>query len=183
MGFVFFDKKTKPSRSSVAKFNEVLILKGKKNKKMKYLFLLVMSLFLISCGNNSAVESTENEGWKLSTDAVNLYQVVGEKHDTAMLLMANIEGVRNKLRLELKEMPIDSLRKDSILTLLTALKKADDGMMNWMHEFKNTELNEEEYKAMSEAAILAYLKEEEQKIEKVHVDMVESIKGGKAFLE
>jgi hypothetical protein len=63
------------------------------------------------------------------------------------------------------------------------LKKADDGMMNWMHEFKSTELNEAEYKAMSEAAILTYLKGEEEKIEQVHIDMLESIKNGKAFLE
>ncbi|MFT5646383.1 MAG: hypothetical protein ACI976_001064 [Aureispira sp.] len=150
---------------------------------MKYLLLMTTSLFLISCVNNGSKKKVEEETWKLSADAANLYQVVGEKHDTAMLLMSNIEGARNKLRVEMKVEGIDKLQKDSILDLLMALKKADDGMMNWMHQFKNTELNEAEYKRMSEAAILAYLKEEEAKIEQVHIDMVESIKNGNAFLE
>jgi len=150
---------------------------------MKCLILLVISLLLVSCGTVERGGTNKNEAWALSVNAADLYQVVGEKHDTAMLLMSNIEGVRNKLRVEMKVAAIDSLRKDSILTLLTGLKKADDGMMNWMHEFKSTELDEAEYQAMSEADILAYLKEEEQKIEKVHVDMVESIKSGNTFLE
>lgn len=150
---------------------------------MKYLLLMITSLVLISCVNNESKKKIKAETWELSADAANLYQVVGEKHDTAMLLMSNIEGVRNKLRLEMKVEGIDKLQKDSILDLLTALKKADDGMMNWMHQFKSTELDEAEYKEMSEAAILAYLKEEEAKIEQVHIDMVESIKSGNAFLE
>jgi len=150
---------------------------------MKYLLLLVTSLVLISCVNNESKKKVEKETWKLSADAADLYQVVGDKHDVAMLLMSKIEGTRNKLRVEMKVVAIDSLRKDSILDLLTTLKKSDDGMMNWMHEFKSTELNEAEYKAMSETAILTYLKEEEEKIEQVHIDMLESIKNGKAFLE
>lgn len=150
---------------------------------MKYLLLLVTSLVLISCVNNDSKKKLGKKAWQLPADAANLYQVVGDKHDVAMLLMSNIEGTRNKLRVEMKVVAIDSLRKDSILNLLTTLKKADDGMMNWMHEFKSTELNDAEYKAMSEAAILTYLKEEEAKIEQVHIDMLESIKNGKAFLE
>lgn len=144
---------------------------------------MITSLVLISCVNNESKKKVKEETWELSADAANLYQIVGEKHDTAMLLMSNIEGVRNKLRAEMKVEGIDKLQKDAILDLLTALKKADDGMMNWMHQFKSTELDEAEYKEMSEAAILAYLKEEEAKIEQVHIDMVESIKSGNAFLE
>jgi hypothetical protein len=149
---------------------------------MKYLLLLITSLLLLSCANNEPGKKGEKETWKLSADAADLYQIVGEKHDTAMLLMSNIEGVRSKLRVAMKVSDIDSLQKDSILMLLTTLKKADDGMMNWMNEFKNTEMNEDEYKTMSETEILTYLKGEEQKIEQVHVDMVESVKEGKAFL-
>jgi hypothetical protein len=150
---------------------------------MRYLLLLITSLCLISCANNQLKEKPKNETWELPSDAGDLYQIVGEKHDTAMLLMSNIEGTRNKLRVQMKVEGIDSLRKDSILTLLTELKKADDGMMNWMHEFKSTELNEEEYKQMLEATILTYLKKEEAKIEQVHLDMLESIKNGNDFLE
>lgn len=153
-----------------------------KKKKMKYLLFLITSLLLISCTDNKSKAKIQKETWELSTDAADLYQIVGAKHDTAMLLMSNIEGVRSKLRVAMKVSDIDSVRKDSILTLLTALKKADDGMMNWMHQFKSTELNEKEYKRMTEAVVMRYLKEEEEKIEQVHLDMLESIKNGKAFL-
>lgn len=150
---------------------------------MKYLIILITSILLVACVDSDSKEKNEKEAWKLPNDAVELYQIVGEKHDTAMLLMSNIEATRSKLRLVMKTVDIDSLRKDSVLTLLTALKKADDGMMNWMHEFKSTELNEEEYKAMSKTDVMTYLKKEEKKIEKVHVDMLESIKNGNTFLE
>lgn len=150
---------------------------------MKCLILLIISFLLVSCSNPEPSKKIEKETWKLNEDAATLYQVVGEKHDTAMLLMTDIEATRSQLRLRMKTAEIDSLKKDTILNLLTALKKADDGMMNWMHEFKSTELNEEEYKKMSEADIMTYLKDEEQKIEQVHIDMLESIKNGKAFLK
>ncbi|WMX17314.1 MULTISPECIES: hypothetical protein [unclassified Aureispira] len=150
---------------------------------MKYLILLIISFLLVSCSNPEPSKKIEKETWKLNEDAATLYQVVGEKHDTAMLLMTDIEATRSQLRLRMKTAEIDSLKKDTILNLLTALKKADDGMMNWMHEFKSTELNEEEYKKMSETDIMTYLKDEEQKIEQVHIDMLESIKDGKAFLK
>jgi len=164
------------------KFSYIFLYRRQKIDKMKCLLpLLITSLLLISCVDSESNKKIEKE-WKLSVDATTLYQIVGEKHDTAMLLMSDIERAKNKLRLEMKAVDIDRLRKDSILNLLTKLKKADDGMMNWMHEFKNTVLNEAEYKAMSEAEILSYLKEEEQKIETVHIDMEESIKEGNAFL-
>lgn len=145
--------------------------------------ILLTSVLLVACADYGSKGKIKKEAWKLPDAAVELYQIVGEKHDTAMLLMSDIEAARSKLRLAMKTANIDSLRKDSILTLLTALKKADEGMMTWMHEFKSTELNEDEYKTMSEADIMAYLKDEEQKIEKVHVDMLESIKNGNSFLE
>lgn len=150
---------------------------------MRYLLLLITSCLLISCSDNQTKKKPVEETWKLPTEAAELYKVVGVKHDDAMLLMSDIEGARSKLRVEMKMANVDSLRKDSILTLLTALKKADDGMMNWMHEFKSTELNEDEYKKMSEAEILTYLKEEEAKIEQIHLDMSASVDNGNAFLE
>lgn len=153
---------------------------------MKELWMgLLLSCLMIACEDSTSKSETNNpieEEFMLSTQAANLYQIVGEKHDTAMLLMKNIEQVKSALRLKLKSTQ-GEVSKDTILDLLTALKKADDGMMDWMHEFKSTELDEETYKAMSEQEIMAYLKEEEIKIEKVHLDMINSIANGKAFLK
>lgn len=148
-----------------------------------WVVLCLLATLLVAC-NEATPETPKTviEEFKLSANGANLYHIVGEKHDTAMLLMKNIEQTRSALRLEMKKME-SGTEKDTILDLLTALKKADDGMMNWMHEFKSTALNEEEYKAMSEEAIITYLKREESKIEKVHVDMLESIENGQAFLD
>lgn len=144
---------------------------------------MITSWLLISCSNNQTTEKPTEKTWELPAEAAKLYKVVSVKHDDAMKLMSNIEGARSKLRMEMKMADVDSLRKDSILTLLTALKRADDGMMSWMNEFKSTELNEDEYKKMSESEILTYLKEEEAKIEQIHLDMSASVDNGNAFLE
>lgn len=138
-----------------------------------------------SCGDSNApktVEVVEDETFELSPEAAILYDTVGAKHDTAMLLMGAIGKTQSKLRLQLKSMEEGDEKRAQVLDLLTALKKADDGMMNWMREFKSTELNDDEYKTMSNEEIMAYLKEEEKKIEQVHVDMLNSIAAGKAYL-
>lgn len=152
---------------------------------MKHLIYLSCLFFLFSCDNNnnkdnnSTITNPEEAEFSLTNPAAELYQIVGEKHDTAMLLMTNIGKMQSLLRIQLEATETLEAEKDSILNLLTALKKADDGMMNWMREFKSTELNDEEYKAMSEEQIMNYLKDEEAKIEKIHLEMINSIKSVK----
>jgi len=149
---------------------------------MKYTILLLSVLLLMnSCGDTKPKEQEVTE-FSLSTEAGNLYEIVGAKHDTAMLLMKDIGKAQNALRGKLKGIEGSSPEKDSILNLLTALKKADDAMMTWMREFKNVLMDEAHYQAMSEEGIMAYLREEERKIEQVHVDMINSIEGGENFL-
>lgn len=145
------------------------------------LSIFIPILFLCSCNQNTPIVSPET-AFLLPPEASELYRIVGEKHDTAMSLMGNIEGLQSALRLKLGQTKEDNSQKDSVLTLLSALKKADDGMMDWMRGFKNTDLNEDEYKAMSIEEIMAYLKSEETKIEQVHQDMLNSIANSKKFL-
>ena len=149
---------------------------------MKYALLLSFGLLFVFACNEPSPQIEEGPSFSLSEQAAELYQIVGEKHDTAMLLTKNIENVQHSLRSKLETIKSSTPEKDSLLDLLTALKKADDSMMDWMHEFKNTDLNEAEYQAMSEQEILTYLREEEAKIEQVHVDMLSSIANGKHFL-
>lgn len=147
------------------------------------LSIFIPILFLCSCNQDQNTPTTLPETeFVLPPAAAELYRIVGEKHDTAMLLMGNIGGMQSALRLKLGQIKEDNAQKDSVLTLLSALKKADDGMMDWMREFKNTDLNEDEYKAMSQEEIMAYLKSEETKIEQVHQDMLNSIANSKKFL-
>ena len=142
---------------------------------MKYLLLLTSILFFFFNCNSNNNEKEQNDTFSLPPVAANLYQIVGEQHDTAMLLMKDIGNARNNLRKSLKSETTDSVQKDIILDLLLALKKADDAMMNWMREFKNTALDEDLYNAMSEEEIITYLRNEESKIKAVHQQMLKSI--------
>ena len=145
---------------------------------MKYLLsLLCFSILFFNCNSNNN-EKEQNDSFYLSPAAEHLYSVVGEKHDTAMLLMKDIGNAQYKLRNSLNE-TVDSLQKKKILDLLLALKKADDAMMNWMREFKNKDLDEDMYKSMTEAEIVNYLSKEEVKIEAVHQQMLKSIADAK----
>lgn len=130
--------------------------------------------------SENKIEQVTKE-YQLPGKMAELYTIVGAKHDTAMLLMGDIRRTQQALRSVLSEQK--GLAKEKVLDALTALQRADDGMMTWMHEFKSTELNEEEYQALSEAEIKAYLEKEEKKIEQVHVDMTTSIATGKLLLE
>jgi hypothetical protein len=148
-------------------------------------FLMVIMMMIGACESdsntpNEAQETAEAE-YRLPGKMADYYTVVVAKHDTAMLLMGDIERTQRALRTLLPQQ--EGAAKTSVLDALTYLQKADDGMMTWMHEFRSTELHEEEYKTLSEAEIEAYLQEEEQKIEQVHADMLNSIAQGKALLE
>lgn len=163
---------------------------------MKIIGMTISLLLLIySCQNaNPTVTEPENdstvvdkpiteETWELDSTLAILYDTVGAKHDTAMLLMKDIGQVRSKLRKLMTRFGEEDYERKDILDLLSALKKADDGMMNWMRMFKGVELEEAFYKESDHATIEAYLKEEEAKIEQVHQDMLNSIAEGRAYLK
>jgi hypothetical protein len=150
---------------------------------MKYLLPLLCSLFLFNnCSNTEPVNEQESN-FSLSSQTAELYRIVGEKHDTAMLLMKEIGIGQSRLRIKLNTLEEHNPQKDTILDLLLALNKADEAMMNWMRGFKNTDLDEDMYEAMKEEQIMYYLKQEEVKIEKVHQAMLKSIDAAISFLK
>ena len=149
---------------------------------MKFLLpFLLLVVMLNSCTDTEPVNE-EEINFSLSSQAAELYGIVGEKHDKAMLLMKEIGGGQNRLRIKIKTLEEKNPQKDTILDLLLALNKADDAMMNWMREFKNTDLHEDMYKAMKEEEIMYYLQQEEVKIENVHQAMLKSIDDALSFL-
>lgn len=153
-------------------------------KTILYWFFLTIVIAIIgACEAINTADKTEEkiEAYSLPEKMGAYYTVVVAKHDTAMLLMGDIERTQRALRAALPQQ--EGAAKTKVLEALTFLQKADDGMMTWMHEFRSTELYEDEYKTLSEAEIEGYLQEEEQKIEQVHLDMSNSIAQGKALLE
>ncbi|TDB63484.1 viral A-type inclusion protein [Arundinibacter roseus] len=109
-------------------------------------------------------------------------------HDAVMPKMGELMRLHKKTSQKVAEMdslllltPADSAltaTRTQALELSLQLKKADEGMMGWMHQYRADSL-----KALpTPQAIEAYTKEKE-KIENVSEQMLKSIAEAKAFVE
>lgn len=144
--------------------------------KIKIILVFILFVFLvIQCIDRNKIQDNK------LTSLDSLYHLVGEKHDTAMLLMKDIKRFKINLRKRIQEN--DSLGRDTIYTILGQLNRADDAMMNWMRNFKSRELDNEFYDNTSKDSIRKYLKSEERAIESVHSEMIESINVAKGYFK
>lgn len=153
-------------------------------------FLFGFVLILTACegekptGNTTkTVEADLNS--ILTPQSDSLYQLVIVKHDEVMPKTADIARLQAKLRrslVALGEGP-KTPERDTILTMLSKLEQADEGMMQWMRDFKSVEVHEDHYEGLPETEILYYLKEEETKIDNVAASMLSSIATAKAWTE
>lgn len=141
-----------------------------------------LSIFAFACISIWACTSPNTPAPKnslLSPANDSLYTLVVKIHDEVMPENATIASLQQRLKKQLPDLA--QAQKDSLLPILADLQIAYDGMMDWMNQFKNTELNEDEYKKMDEAAIAAYLQQEQTKIETVAKNMRQSIANAKAW--
>ena len=125
---------------------------------MKLEYILLFSLVIISCKGDFANQEIQ--------DCYNKVMVV---HDEVMPEISTIQ----KLKRQIKKIETDNPRK---AYLLTALAKSDDGMMDWMADFK---LN----KNATSTEQLDYLKSEHTRIQNVSDMMKKSIKEAQEFIK
>ena len=120
---------------------------------MKHIFVFICLISLFSsCREKSTLE-----------------QEVIAIHDEVMPKLGELNKDRRNLQDLLKSTEDESV-KTEILSAITALEKADDGMMEWMSDWKvpsDPELQK------------AYLDKEMIRIKKVKTDMLESMKNAK----
>lgn len=134
---------------------------------------LCFSIF--ACQNPLPSEQTEIKGEKsiLSPSNDALYKKVVGIHDDVMPENTTIVALQQKLK---KYVPkVSENDKPALLEILSELQKAFDGMMDWMHEFKNLELDADTYAKWSDSEVENYLKKEEDKIKHVAELMRSSI--------
>ncbi len=123
--------------------------------KRLLIFLCLISL-ISSCREKSTLE-----------------QEVIAVHDEVMPKLGELNKDRKGLQSILKSTTDESI-KTELLTAITALEKADDGMMDWMSDWKvPSEPTEQK----------AYLEKEMIRITKVKTDMLESMKNAKLLKE
>lgn len=138
---------------------------------MKYLKLLLMvPIFMFSCGEATPEEIEEN------TLHESLYAV----HDEVMPEMSTINRISRGLRKVKESTKLDSLQRNQFQSALTNLEKADEGMMDWMHNYKKPSKWRGE---KTHEEIMDYLNVEMEKISSVKQLMESSIKEGQTLLD
>jgi len=124
---------------------------------MRYWSISFLIILLFGCKGEFASQEVKHS-----------YESVMEVHDEVMPEMSTI----NKLGRQLKKL---DKKDEKVLGLIKDLEAADDGMMDWMSEFK---LN----KKASTSEQLAYLTKEQVKIDQVSADMKTAIANAQTFL-
>lgn len=118
--------------------------------KRTFLFIALFGLFF-AC-------SPESE--RLHDDVMAVHDEVMPKMDDIMKEKARLTGIMNETD--------DSLKVVEIRTVIAELNSADEGMMQWMREFKPD-------KTLSEDELTAYYKTEMERISKVRDDMLNAL--------
>ncbi len=112
---------------------------------------------------------------QLSPENDSLYTLVVAVHDSVMPKMSDISVYQSKISKQISS-STNPKEKEALLNKSSELKKAENGMMLWMNEFKNTEVDEAFYQKMSASEIRDYLLSEEKKIREVSLLMLNSLK-------
>ena len=136
---------------------------------MRLSFLSLVLMFVISsCGNG------ENAATNVESNVDALKKEVIHIHDEVMPKMGLLGKLANELNASEAALGEDSVK---VKNGARALIEAKDGMMTWMHEFKN--LDEENW---TDAEKIAYLEKEKVKIGEIKTKTDEAITTAKEIL-
>jgi len=135
---------------------------------MQKLLLSIFSFICLGLLLSTACNPVKSEREKM-------YLEVMKIHDDVMPEMSTIHRLKKQLK-AIDTSLVKSPNYPTILNHLSALEKADEGMMGWMAEFSNPTPETEE------ADALKYLENEKIRISAVRDQMRESITSAKGIL-
>lgn len=144
---------------------------------MKINLLLISGVFLVSACQNEEQAKVE----KLEKEVMMIHDAVMPKMGELVTLEGSISKKITHLDSLLQITPNDTALQQSLkqsLTLASQLKKADEGMMDWMHKYKGDSLK----KLPPSQAIQAFT-QEKIKIEQVSDDMLKSMEEAQNFIK
>jgi len=144
---------------------------------MKINLLLISGVFLVSACQNEEQAKVE----KLEKEVMMIHDAVMPKMSELVTLEGSISKKITHLDSLLQITPNDTALQQSLkqsLTLASQLKKADEGMMDWMHKYKGDSLK----KLPPLQAIQAFT-QEKIKIEQVSDDMLKSMEEAQNFIK
>lgn len=144
---------------------------------MKINLLLISGVFLVSACQNEEQAKVET----LEKEVMMIHDAVMPKMGELVTLEGSISKKITHLDSLLQIAPNDTALQQSLkqsLTLASQLKKADEGMMDWMHKYKGDSLK----KLPPSQAIQAFT-QEKIKIEQVSDDMLKSMEEAQNFIK
>lgn len=130
------------------------------------LFLILSTIFLLSCGEDKPKEDP------FQKEREQVYKEVMAIHDE-MMMMKKIRGAQANLK---EMMESDSMNIEKYQTAYDQLQIADDAMMDWMKQFKNPPENTAPKEAVK------YLKDQKIKVQKMKEMMVENLDKAKLVI-
>lgn len=144
---------------------------------MKINLLLISGVFLVSACQNEEQAKVET----LEKEVMMIHDAVMPKMGELVALEGSISKKITHLDSLLQITPNNTALQQSLkqsLTLASQLKKADEGMMDWMHKYKGDSLK----KLPPTQAIQAFT-QEKIKIEQVSDDMLKSMEEAQNFIK
>jgi cell division protein ZapA (FtsZ GTPase activity inhibitor) len=135
---------------------------------MQYYFLTLLATFAILSSCDNKKDQVEILGKQ--TMAV---------HDESMKDLAAMNRVARALKDTLGQLDTSAaavLRRTAILDALSAIKQADEGMNTWMRQYENPSGKPAEQ-------ALQYLREQKQKIEQNHKDILTATENAKQLIK
>lgn len=140
--------------------------------KFKNSLLVVLILILSACSN------FKEEQAQLQKEVIDNHDVLMVQMDDIMNNKLKLDSIASNLQLiKEKKTTIDTPSlKLSIDSLKNQLTKADDAMMNWMHQFNP------DYTGKSHEEVMSYLNDQKVKIDSVKTLFEESLSKSKQFI-
>lgn len=136
---------------------------------LKHLFLWPLMVLFLACG-----PSKKQKEDQLRSEVMAIHDEVMPRTEEMYRLRKRLQAMADSL---LKQDMTDTLLRHEIERLIFKLRKADDSMMSWMHNYNGGA------GLYDHDEVMRYLQEEKTKIEAVRQAIVEAIDSTHAFLE
>lgn len=144
-------------------FMQKIVMKG-----FQVMFLALVMLLLPMCAAINPI-AQEEKTWG----------EVMKVHDEVMPKMSELNNISKQLK-EKSQVIKDEVLQPKIIAAIKDLKKADEGMWEWMHNLKQLKTLRQ---TKTHDEIITYLSEQLTSIKKVKVDMETSMKQGLELLK
>jgi hypothetical protein len=137
---------------------------------MRYsFFLLLLALVAVACQSGQKGKGSQAEA---------LTESVMAAHDEVMPMMGEMHQMSKQLKSKAKAAAEagDEMAAEKAREAAQALDQASEGMMGWMRQYEPVTPE------MAEAEAVAYLEDQQAKVDKVKADILSSIEQAKSIL-